>query len=54
METLLIDRELNKEYFYGKYAENVHQKLAPDTFLILLDNPKRTLYTKNHYKNKVF
>ena len=33
IETLSIDRELNKEHFYKKnHAENVHQKLAPDPF----------------------
>ena len=41
IETLSIDRVLNKEHFYGKnHAENVHQKLASDPFLILLNNTK--------------
>ena len=35
-------------------AENVLQKLAPDPFLILLNNPKQPLHTRNSFKNKVF
>ena len=53
METLLIDRELNKEYFYGKYAENVHQKQATDPFLILLNNPKQPLHARNFFRNNI-
>ena len=41
IETLPIDRELNKGHFYGKNnVENVHQELAPDSFSILLNKPK--------------
>ena len=41
IETFSIDRVLNTEHFYGKnHAENVYQKLAPDRFLILPNNPK--------------
>ena len=36
------------------YAENVHQKLAPDAFSILLNNPKQPLHARNYFKNKVF
>ena len=55
IETLSIDRELNKEHFYGKnHAENLLQKLAPDMFLILLNNPKQPLHAINSFKNKVF
>ena len=54
-ETLSIDRELSKEHFNGKkHAENVHQKLEPDPFLILLNNPKRPLHARNSFSNKVF
>ena len=55
IETLSIDRELNKEHFLWKnHAENMHQKLAPDPFLILLNNPKQPLDARNSFKNKVF
>ena len=37
-----------------KHAENVLQKLAPDPFLILLNNPKQPWHTRNSFKNKVF
>ena len=41
IETLSIDRVLNKEHFYGKiHAENLHQKLVQVSFLILENNPK--------------
>ena len=36
------------------HAENVHQKLAPDPFLILLNNLKQTLYAGNSFENKKF
>ena len=55
METLATDIVLNMEHFYGKnHAENVHQKLAPDLFLILPNNPKQTLHAGNFFENKKF
>ena len=36
------------------HAENVHQKLAPDPFLILSYNPKQTLHAGNYFENKKF
>ena len=55
IETLAIDRVLNTKHFYGKnHAENVHQKLAPDPFLILPNNPKHTLHAGNSFGNKKF
>ena len=32
------------------HAENVHQKLAPDPYLIFLNNPKQPLHTRNSFK----
>ena len=32
----------------------MHQKLAQDPFLILLNNPKQPLQAINSFKNKVF
>ena len=37
-----------------KHAGNVLQKLAPDPFLILLNNPKQSWHARNSFKNKVF
>ena len=57
---LSIDRLLNKEHFYGKImrwknpAENVHQKLDPDSFLILVNNPTQPLHARNSFENKIF
>ena len=32
----------------------MHQKVAPDPFSILLNNPKQPLDASNSFKNKVF
>ena len=50
IETSSIDRLLNKERFYGKNcAENVHQKLVPDPFLILVKKQKKPLHAENYF-----
>ena len=36
------------------HDENVHRKLVPDPFLILLNNPKQPLHARNLFKNKIF
>ena len=51
VETLFIDRVLNKEHFH---AENMHHKLVPDPFLVLANNSKQPLHGKNYFKNKTF
>ena len=56
-ETLAIDTVLNKEHFHGKFMhakENVHQKLVPDPFFILISNPKQPLHARHSCKNKIF
>ena len=50
IETLSIDRVFNKKYF----AENVHRKLVPESFLNLVNNPKQPLHARNSFKNKIF
>ena len=32
----------------------MHQKLAPDPFLILLNNPKQPVHARNYFKSKIF
>ena len=55
IQTLSIDSVLHKEHFYGKTMyKNVHQKLVPDPFLILVNNPKQPLHARNYFKNKIF
>ena len=55
IETMTIDRVLNKNHFLWKnHAENVHQKLVPDSILILINNPKQPLHAKNSFKNEIF
>ena len=36
-----------------KHEENVHQKLVPDPFLILVNNPKQPLHARN-FKKEIF
>ena len=35
------------------HAEKVHQKLFPDPFFILLNNPKQPLHARNSFKSKI-
>ena len=37
-------------FLWKNHAENVHQKLAPDPCLILLNNPKQPLHGTNSFK----
>ena len=37
-----------------KEAENVHLKLIPDPFLILVNNPKQPLHARNSFTNQTF
>ena len=40
---------------HGKIiAENMHQKLVPDPFLILVNNTKQSLHARNYFTNKIF
>ena len=36
------------------HAENVHQKLVPDPFFILVNNPKQPFDARTFFKNKIF
>ena len=55
IETLSIDRELNKEKFYGKIMQKMYTKsYPPDPLLILLNNPKQPLHARKSFKNKTF
>ena len=33
----------------GKNAENVHQKLVPDFFLIMVNNSKQPMHARNSF-----
>ena len=37
-----------------KKVENVHQKLIPDPFLILINNPKQASHVGNSFTNQIF
>ena len=37
---------------WKNHAENVHQKLVPDSFLILVNETKQPFYAGNFFKNK--
>ena len=54
IETLPIRTVLNEEhFFFVKSYKNVHKRLVPDSFLILVINPKQPLQAK-YFKNKIF
>ena len=42
------------QFLYKNHAENVQQKLVPDLFIILVNNPKQPLHAKNYFKSKIF
>ena len=45
----------DKEHFHKKnYTENVQQKLVPDVFIILVNNPKQPFHARNYFKSKTF
>ena len=55
IETLSIDRLLNKEDFYGKIMQKICTKSQSQTpFVILVNNPKQPLHARNYFKNKIF
>ena len=54
IETLPIDSVKYKTFLRKNHAENVHQNLVPDPFLILLNNPKWSLHAKSSFSDKVF
>ena len=50
IETLSIDIVLNKKHFLCKnHVENVHQKLVPDSFLILVNDPEQTSHARKYF-----
>ena len=55
IETLSIDRVPNKEHFYGKIIQKMCTKSYPRTpFLILVNNLKQPLHSRNYFKKKIF
>ena len=43
-----------RNFLLENHAENVHQELVLDPFLILVNNPKQSLHTRNYFKSKIF
>ena len=41
-------------FLWKNHAENIHQKLAWDPFLILVSNPKQLLHAMNSFLNQIF
>ena len=41
-------------FLWKSHAENVHQRLVPDSFLILVNSPKQPLDVRNSFKNRIF
>ena len=54
LENLSIDRVLNKEHFYGKIMhKKEHPKLVPEPFIILVNNPKQLIHSRNSFEIKI-
>ena len=45
---------LIKNILWKNHAENMHQKLVPDSVLVLVNNPKQSLDARNSFKSKIF
>ena len=45
---------LIKNILRKNHAENMHQKLVPDSVLVLVNNPKQSLDARNSFKSKIF
>ena len=43
-----------KNVFTENHAKNMQQKLVPDLFKILVNNPKQPLNAQNYFKSKIF
>ena len=43
-----------KSIFVKNHTENMQQKLVPDLFIILVNNPKQPLHPRNYFKSKIF
>ena len=53
IESLSNDSVLNNKHLWKNRAENLHQKLVPDPFLILVNNTKQPWHWRNSFKNKI-
>ena len=51
---LSTDVALEKEHLYEKTMQKIPQKLIPDPFLILVNNPKQPLHARNSFTNRIF
>ena len=40
--------------FMENHTGNMHQKLVPDPFFIIVKNIKQALHARNYFKNKIF
>ena len=54
IETVSINSIKYRTFLWKNHAENVHQKLVPESFLILVNNSKQPLHARNYFRNKIF
>ena len=55
IESLSIDRVLNRDHFYGKIMQKICCKsYSQNPFFILVNIPKQPLRAKNYFRNKNF
>ena len=50
IELLLVDRVWGT-LLRKKYAENEHEKLFPDPFLLLVNSPKQLMFKRNSFES---
>ena len=43
-----------RTFLWKNHEENVQQKLVPELFIILVNNPKQPLHARNSFENKIF
>ena len=54
IEILSVDGVSHKERFNGKSCRKCNLELFPDPFLVLVNNLKQPLHTRNFFENKIF
>ena len=43
-----------KNNLWKNYADNMHKKLVPDLFIVLVNNLKQPPHEQNYFKSRIF
>ena len=56
IKTISTDEVLIKygTFLWKNYPQNIHQKLVPDPFLVLVNNPKQLFHSRNSFRIRYF